>query len=161
MPRMSNTPEPLTLTEQREEAVNGIWQIVGLGCIIAGQYADAGAISMHSPPISHEVAELAEKNDQIAKGVDVLLQVGPYAALIGACMPLVMQLLVNHDVLPADKMAGANVVKPEVLESQVKTQMARQAMAAMQAQKDAEEELKEMQKAFANASQNGSDPDSE
>lgn len=157
MPIMSNTG-PMTIDEEREEAVNGIFQLVGFGCIMTGQYADAGAISMHTPPISHEVAELAKKNESIAKGVDVLLQAGPYAALIGACMPLVLQLLVNHDIIPAEKMAGANVVKPEVLESQVKTQMARQAMEAMRQQQEAEAEMAEMQKAMA-ASRNGSEPD--
>jgi hypothetical protein len=140
--------------EQREEAVNGIWQIVGLGCIITGQYADAGAISMHAPPLSHEIADLASKNDSVAKGVDYLLQVGPYAGIIGAAMPLVMQILANHKVIPAEKMAGANVVKPEILEAQVKTNMARQAMEVMQQQQQAEEELRQMQEDMM-AHQNG------
>lgn len=144
----------LSIGELRQEAVDGIFQIVGLGCIITGQYADAGAISMHGPPIAQEVASLAEKNEQIAKGVDALLQVGPYAGLVAAVMPLVLQLMVNHNVVPAEKLANANVVKPEVLEAQVKTHMARQAMEAMQAQKAAEEELRLMHEEMA-SSQNG------
>jgi hypothetical protein len=146
-----------TIADEREDAVNGVFQLAGLGCIMFGQYSDAGAISLHCPPIAHEIAELAEKNEQVAKGVDVLLQVGPYAGLVAAIMPLVLQLMANHKVVDADKMPGANVVKPEVLEAQVKTSMAKQAMMAMQAQREAEEELAEMQKAMA-AAQNGSDP---
>lgn len=147
----------LNLTEQREEAVQGIFQIAGLGFIILGQYADAGAIDMHAPGIAHEAADLAQTNEGVAKGIDYLLQVGPYAGLIAVSMPLIMQLLVNHKVLPADKLSGANVVKPEVLESQVKTAMARQAMEAIKAQQEAERELAELQ-AEMMASQNGAAP---
>jgi hypothetical protein len=155
---VKNTPtKPQDIREERRDAVDGIFQLIGLGFIVTGQYADAGAISMHSPPISQEVAELAEKDERIAKGVDTLLQVGPYAGLVAAVMPLVLQLLVNHNVFPADKMASANIVKPEVLESQVKTDMARKAMQALQMQKDAEEELAKMQAEYM-ASQNGQEP---
>jgi hypothetical protein len=147
-----------TITEQRAEAVDGIFQLVGLGCIITGQYADAGAIALHSPPISVEVAELASKNDGIAKAVDTLLQVGPYAGLVAVVMPLVLQLLANHKIVSAEKMANVNVVKPEVLEAQIKTQMAKQAMEALQAQAFAEEELAAMQREME-MSQNGQNPE--
>lgn len=157
MPKSTMPTPPMTLDEKREDAVNGIFQLAQLGCIITGQYADAGAITMHGPPIAHEVAELAKENDQIAKVTDWLLQTGPYAALVGACLPLIMQVMVNHNVVPADKMANANVVKPEVLESQIKTQMAQRAMAAMLAQKQAEDELRQMEEEFK-ASQNGAEP---
>jgi hypothetical protein len=154
-PRKADTPNtqtaakvqvPQTVKEQRADAVDGIFQLVGLGCIIVGQYADAGAISVHSPPISIEVAEMAEKNEGVAKAVDSLLQVGPYAGLVAVVMPLVLQLLANHKIVPAEKFANANVVKPEILESQVKTNMARQAMEALQAQASAEEELAAMRR---------------
>lgn len=148
---------PLTIDEQREEAVNGVFQLGQLGLVMFGQYADAGAIGMHGPPIAHEVAELAKNNSQVAKGVDLLLQVGPYAGLVAAIMPLVLQLMANHEVIPADKMSGANIVKPEVLESQIKTQMARQAMEAMRAQQAAEQELADLQKEMA-AARNGAEP---
>lgn len=156
MPTMTQNANPITA--QREEAVNGLFQLGQLGCIIFGQYADAGAIGLHAPPIAAEAAELAEKNDQVAKGIDLLLQVGPYAGLVAAIMPLVLQIMANHKVIPAEKMSGANIVKPEVLESQIKTQMARQAMEAMRAQQEAERELAEMQEAMANA-RNGANPD--
>jgi hypothetical protein len=147
---------PQTIKEQRAEAVDGIFQLVGLGCIIVGQYADAGAISVHSPPISIEVAEMADKNEGVAKAVDSLLQIGPYAGLVAVVMPLVLQLLANHRIVSADKLANVNVVKPEILEAQVKTQMAKQAMEALQAQAFAEEELAAMQQEM---SQNGQNPE--
>jgi hypothetical protein len=144
-PKSVIVKEPKTIADQRADAVDGIFQLVGLGCIMVGQYADAGAINMHGHDISVEIADLAEKNAPIANVIDNLLQIGPYAGLVMAVMPLAMQLLANHKVMSAEKMTGMNVVKPEILESQVKTQMARQAIEALQAQKEAEEELARMQ----------------
>jgi hypothetical protein len=146
-----------TRNGERVDAVNGVFQIVGLGCIMTGQFADAGAIDMHGPGIANEVAELAAKNDQVGKVVDSLLTVGPYGALVVAVMPLVMQLLANHKIVPAEKMAAGGVVSPTVLEAQVKTAMARQAMEAMQAQREAEQELQDMHARFE-AEQNGQAP---
>jgi hypothetical protein len=98
---------------------------------------------------------MAKTNELIAKGLDSLLTVGPYAELIGVLLPFAMQLMANHKILPAEKLSGANVVSPDMLESQVKTQMAVQAMQQMQMQKAAEEELRLMQEEMM-ASQNGS-----
>lgn len=151
-PAQINEP---SIREQRIDAIDGIWQIIGLGCIMTGQYADAGAIDMHGHGISIEAVNLAEKNAGIAKGADTLLQVGPYAAIVAVSMPLIVQVLVNHKVVPAEKMASANVVHPDVLESQVKTKMMHAAMEALRAQRDAENELAAMQAEFAAASQNG------
>lgn len=134
---------------ERIDAVDGIFQLAGLGCIMTGQYADAGAIDMHGHGVSVEVAELAAKNDGVAKVVDTLLQVGPYAGLVAAVMPLAMQLLANHKVVPAEKMSAGGVVSPSVLEAQVKTAMAEQAMEAMRAQKEAQSRLEAMQAEFA------------
>lgn len=149
--------EDLALREARTDGVNGIFQLAGLGTIMLGQLADAGAISLHGPVISTEVVKLAETDQRIAKGVDVLLQVGPYAGLVAAVMPLVMQLLANHKILPADKLGGVGIHKPETLEMQVRTQMEMQAIAAYQQQMEAEEELAKMRAEFekAQAARNG------
>lgn len=157
----ANTATPihhsLNLGEQREEAANGFFQLAGLGCIMFGQFADAGAISMHGPNISTVAAKMAQTNELIAKGLDSFLTVGPYAELIGVTLPLVMQLLANHKVVPADKLSGANVVPPEMLESQVKTQMAAQAMEQIKMQQQAEQELARMREEMM-AAQNGASP---
>jgi hypothetical protein len=153
-PKAAPIHSTLTITEQREEAANGFFQMAGLGCIMFGQYSDAGAVSMHGPNISAVAAKMATTNELIAKGLDSFLTVGPYAELIGVTLPFIMQLLANHKVLPADKLSGANVVAPEMLESQVKTQMAQQAMQQMQMQQQAEAELQAMRDEMK-ASQNG------
>lgn len=150
-----NSPD--TIENLREEAANGFFQMAGLGCIIFSQFSDAGAINMHGPAISHVAAKMAKTNELMAKGLDSLLTVGPYTEIIGVTLPLVLQLLVNHKVMPAEMVAGANVVRPEVLESQVKTQLAMQAMEAMKMQQAAEQEMAKMREEMM-AAQNGASP---
>lgn len=128
-------------TAAREEAANGIFQLAGFGCIILRQYADAGAINMHGANISREVAILADQNEGIARGLDYIMEAGPYAGLIVATMPLVLQLAANHGLIKAELVAGGGVVPPAALESQVKADMARQASEALKAQQEAETEL--------------------
>lgn len=138
-----------TIKEQRIDACDGIFQLVGLGCIMVGWYSDAGAIDMHGHGVSIEVSELAEQNKGVAKGTDALLQIGPYAGIVAALMPLVVQLAVNHKAVDATKLpANANVVPPDVLTARVQTAMKQQAIAAMKAQIEAEEELRRMETEF-------------
>lgn len=147
-PKKNNERVP-TIQEKRFDAVQGIWQLAGLGCVMMRQYADAGAISMHSPAITKEVVELANNNEVIANAVDQLLQVGPYAGLVAAVMPLAAQLLVNHGRIPADKMpAESGIVDPKILEAQVKTEMMRMQLEALKAQREAELDLARMQAEF-------------
>jgi hypothetical protein len=144
-----------TIHDKRAEATNGIFQIATFGCVLLGNFADAGAIDEHGPGISNEIANLADTNAYVAKATDAFMNVGPFAALFAATMPLVLQLMVNHNIIPAEKLANANVVHPDVLEARVKTAMMRQAMEAMAAQRMAQEEMQRMQAEMANAASNG------
>src|SRR5215467_16068543 len=126
---------------ERREAVQGIFQLAGFGCIIMHQYADAGAIGMHSGPIVEELVSLSETNESVGKALDYLGQAGPYAGLIVAVMPLALQLAANHRLVKAEMIYAAGVVPPQALESQVKADMARQASEALRAQQEAEAEL--------------------
>jgi len=128
-----------TLNESRNEAVSGIFQLVGFGCVVTGNYADAAAIGMHADPISGEIVKLGAQNEQIGKGIDYLNQVGPYAGLISAVMPLVLQLLANHGRLDASKVPGLS--SPQVLEAKVKAQMATQAAEEMRQAKQAQDDF--------------------
>lgn len=152
--RQARTPKAPSKTAAREEAANGIFQLVGFGLIVTRQYADAGAINMHGAPIAHELASLSEQNDGIAKGLDYLLEAGPYAGLITAVMPLALQLMANHGIVKAEMVAGGGVVPPESLTAEVKATMARQAAQAIQRQAQAEAELRDM--VAAQAAQDGS-----
>jgi hypothetical protein len=114
----------------RLDAVNGVFQMVQMGCVMGGQYADAGAIGMHGEAISTEVVAIADTNPRIARAVDYLMEVGPYAGLVGAVLPLVLQLAANHKVIPAEKVPG--VMSPEILTMQMESELQKQAMAQMQ-----------------------------
>ena len=144
-----------TKTQAREEAANGIGQLLGFGFMVAGQHADAGAIARHWPNIAHEAAACAEHDSKMAKALDYLLEVGPYGNLIVVSLPLVAQLMVNHKMAKPEAMAGAGVVHPETLAADVKATLARQAAEAVRQQREAEQELAQLQMQ-AQESANGS-----
>lgn len=139
-------PEPRASAKQkaREEAANGIGQIIAFGCMVSGNLADAGAVGMHWPNMAHEAAVIADTDSKMATGLDYLLEVGPYGNFIVACLPFAAQLLVNHGLVKAEAMAGAGVVHPETLAAEVKRDMAQKAMEAMRAQAEAEAQMREM-----------------
>lgn len=145
-------------TQEREDAANGLFQLGGFGLIVTRNYADAGALGKYGPGISHELALLSEKNEGVAKVLDYLTEAGPYAGLITAMMPLVLQIMANHNVIKPEAVAGAGVVHPDALSAQVKADMARATGEALRLQREAEQELAtladEVRK--ANANQNGS-----
>lgn len=149
---------PKTKDELRKEALTGILQIAQFGCVAFGQFADAGAIGMHAQPIVNETLKLGESNSKIQEKIDLLIEVGPYAGLIGVLIPFAAQILVNHKIFKPEQFANAGIVSPQMLEAQMKTELARQAMDAIIKQKQAEEDLQRMQDEIM-ASVNGqSDP---
>lgn len=145
-PSVSSTTTKKTtetdITKKRAEALSGLGQIVQAGLIAGKQYADAGALGIHWDNISKEVATLAEKQESVAKLIDPLLQAGPYAALIAVVLPLGLQLAVNHGIGNPGMMG---TVPKELLDSQMKTRVAKMQMEALKQQKEAEAELKALQ----------------
>lgn len=141
----------------REEAANGIGQLIGFGFMVTGQLADAGAVGMHWPAIAHELASVAETDEKMGKALDYLLEVGPYGNLIVVALPFIGQLLVNHKIVKPEALAGANVVPPEALEASMHAQMAETKMHAIRVRQEAEEQLARMQAEMA-AQTNGQTP---
>lgn len=130
---------------EREEAVEGVFQLAQFGAITMGWFADAGAIGYHGPGIQREVMRIGAKYPKIGKKLDLLIDAGPWSALIAVALPLALQGLVNHGIFKAEQFANAGVVSPETLEYQMKATIMRQQMDALKAQKAAEEELLAMQ----------------
>jgi hypothetical protein len=128
----------------RKEAAQGVAQLAGFGLIVTRQYADAGAIGLHADPIIGELVALSDTNERVGKALDYLTEAGPYAGLVIATLPLVMQIMANHGMVKAELVAGSGVVPPQMLESQVRADMARQAAGALRAQQEAEAELAAM-----------------
>lgn len=84
----------------------GILQIPAFALGAAGQLneslaLDGAAISMHAPAIAEALNDLANDNPAVAAALDRILTAGPYGAIIGACLPLVFQIMANHERIPA------------------------------------------------------------
>lgn len=129
--------------ELREEGLNGIAQLAQALCLFSGQFADARAIGMHAGGLSHETAVLADHYEYVAAPIDMLIKIGPFTAVIAAGMPLVMQILTNHKVIDAVGMSG--VVAPDVLDSQMKAEIARMQAQALREQQAAIQEAQAAQ----------------
>lgn len=139
------------------DAAEGAFQIGAFAATAVGLHADAAAISMNAENIAPEIAKLADSNPQIAKGLDWFAENGPYAALITACLPLVLQLAVNHGLVKAERFAGTGVVNPGVLEAEFKLKMTKTATEMLHRQKALEEELILAQMELSNEMQNAMD----
>jgi hypothetical protein len=133
------------MAQKREEGLNGVGQLGIAGCLLAKQYADAGAIGKHWPRVSHELAALSDTNEGVAKVVDLVTEIGPYGALLLAVMPLIMQLAANHGMIKADNALGGDIVPPAVLEAQMKADIATMQAEALRQQQQALREMAEAQ----------------
>lgn len=136
---------PKTKDELRRDALDGVLQLAQFGCLAFGDFADAGAIGVFGPPMANETVKLANENAKVASKVDLLIEVGPYAGLVAAIIPFVAQLLVNHKVFKAEQMNNAGVMEPEMLETQMKTQVLRRAAEARREQMEAQEALRKLE----------------
>jgi hypothetical protein len=121
---------------------------------MTGLYADAAAIGQHFPPVAKELANIADGSEFLAKPIDLLIEVGPYGALVAAAMPLALQIMANHGIVDASRMMGQGVVPPEVLEAQMKAEMARMQADALRQQQEAIEEAQASQRAYETLLQN-------
>lgn len=161
MPRQSSTildPHPpsiekkeKTRNELRQEALDGVLQLAQFGCLAFGDYADAGAIGVFGPPMAAETVILSNDNPKVAKWVDMLIEVGPYAGLVAAAIPFLAQLMVNHKVFKAEQFGNAGVMEPEMLETRMKTEVLHKAAEARRQQMAAQEELRKVEEEMRNA----------
>jgi hypothetical protein len=101
--------------------------------------ADAAAITVHAPAIAGALDDLAHEDPAAAAVLERVLQVGPYGALLAAVAPLVLQVLANHEAIPAGSLG--TIPPTELIRSFVPPEVA--------AQMDAEAEA---------AAQNGGRP---
>jgi hypothetical protein len=125
------------VTHEREEMVAQLGMFAQVPLLATKQLADAATIGLHWPKIAHELAVLAETQEAIANVIDPLIKVGPFAGLIAAAIPLVMQLGVNHGRLKPGSMGTVPAV---ALQSQMEASMAKVELEAMRAQLEAEKE---------------------
>jgi len=135
--KRASAPTQSTVNKDRAEALAGLGQLAQVPLIATKQYADVGALSMYWPGVAKELANLADSQEQIAKLIDPLIQIGPYTGLITAVLPLIMQLGVNHGIMAP---GGMGTVPATTLSAQVETSMAQAELEALRVQLQAEKE---------------------
>lgn len=121
--------------DRRIEGLDGVWQMASLACVVKKQYADAAAFGAHGHDISVEVANLADTDEKIAKAIDLISVSGPYAKLVAVSLPLALQLMANHKMVPAEGLSQFGVTPPELLAKRMELEVATR-FAAMQAEID-------------------------
>jgi hypothetical protein len=80
---------------------------------------DAAAIACHAEPLADALQQTAEQVPQFAALLDKVLTVGPYGALLAATMPIAVQLLANHGIVPAEAAQAMGAMSPEDLMEQM------------------------------------------
>lgn len=81
------------------EGVSGIFQIVAAGVSLVDP-VDGFCVAQQTPPIADAIGDLAVERPEIAAALDRIMAVGPYGALIGAVLPLAIQIAHNHNKVP-------------------------------------------------------------
>lgn len=85
-------------TPDYRSTVLGLVQLVAFPLAYVAP-ADSFALTHHAPPIADALHNLAVERPEVAAALDRLMAVGPYGALIGACVPLMVQLAHNHGLV--------------------------------------------------------------
>ena len=93
------------------EGVAGLLQIPAMALSFVDP-VDGFCVAHHTPTISSAVADLAVERPEVAAALDRVLAVGPYGALIGAVLPLAVQIMHNHGMVP-EPMAKAMGATPK------------------------------------------------
>jgi hypothetical protein len=127
--RKAAAGKPAPTTEQRAQRTFEFLTIPISGLGIAAQVsgsapllADAIVLAHAAPDIAHAVAEVAEQDDRVARGVDQLVQTGPYAALFTALVPVALQLAANHSqrIASVTQMMGTRPVEDIIAGAEAK-----------------------------------------
>lgn len=87
----------------------GILGLVQLPAFMLGMLAplnpalqlDAAALLLHGPTVASAINSAAQQNETLAAMLDKILAIGPWGALLGALLPLALQLAANHGLVPA------------------------------------------------------------
>lgn len=133
---------------KRKEGLQSVQQATGLALMALKQPSDAAALGEHGEPIIDELVKLGDTDEQIGRALDYLTKTGPYSALVMACLPLAMQIAVNHGRMkPNALMPG--VVSRETLEARAKAELAQMQSTALAEQRKAEDEYRNVQDQLA------------
>lgn len=127
---------------ERATGLNNIAQVISAGMLMFGQFADSETIATYSPGICYQAAVVAEDHEGFANFLDQADVATPYVALAMASIPLVLQMMVNHGRIKAEKASGMGVMSPEMLETRAKARLAKRQAEMMRQQREAEEQAR-------------------
>jgi hypothetical protein len=106
-----------TGTDYRQ-GVAALLQIPAFALGVVGRYRpayalDAAALTLHTPTLADAVHQTALSDERVAAILDRVLAAGPYGALLGALMPLALQIAANHKAIPP--VAELGILTPDQL----------------------------------------------
>lgn len=131
-PRPVSAPRPRKARPAAKSAgpdyrpgIMGLLQIPIMGLSMVGRQtknpalqADGMALAMHAPGLAEALNETAKQQPAVGRALESIMKAGPYGAILGAMVPLVMQLAANHKLMnpapamgihdPADLVAANN-----------------------------------------------------
>jgi hypothetical protein len=99
-PKGAGTRKPTRTVTDYRPGINGIGQMVAFGLSFTSP-VDAAAVMGHTPNIAEALNTLAAVKPEVAAVLDKLMSAGPYGEILMAVVPLVVQILVNHQRIPA------------------------------------------------------------
>jgi hypothetical protein len=119
-PRMAAAPRPRKTARPAAKSagpdyragIMGLLQIPIMGLAMVGRQtknpalqADGYALAMHAPALAEALNETAKAQPAVGRALESIMKAGPYGAIIGAMVPLVMQVAANHKLMnPAPAM---------------------------------------------------------
>ncbi len=110
------------------DGVSGLMQIASAGVAMASP-VDGFCVAQHTPPIANAVADLAVDRPEVAAALDKILAVGPYGALIGAVLPLVVQIAHNHNRVPEEMAKALGATPKSLIENHLRSEAEKMAQA--------------------------------
>ncbi len=104
---------PRAVKPSYADKVQGLLQLPAAALALAGTakdsdalVADAATLSEYAGPLSQALGDLAESKPEFAAVLDKVLSVGPYGALLAVAVPMVLQVLANHKLMPPVEALG-------------------------------------------------------
>lgn len=99
--------------------VKGLLQIPAFALGLMGKFVhpayalDSATITLHADSVAEALHQTALEHDQVAAILDRALAIGPAGALLGALLPLGLQIMANHGKIPVNPEMG--ILSPEGL----------------------------------------------
>lgn len=91
----------------------GLMQIPIMGMTMIGKQtknpmlqADGMALAMHAPALVEALNETAKAQPAVGRALDSIMKAGPYGAILGALVPLAMQIAANHKLINPSPQMG-------------------------------------------------------